>query len=250
MGRRAPLRSLGARMALAFAIGGILFGLQESLLSAPNATEHGLSSQLGLVKALLSLLRECSVVLVWVILFHREIRFLGKYLGKAMSGWRALSLAACAAVGLHVVRKFLFMGSWLLFYCDITGSSVMPITKSSGTNLLSLVSITALHLKACLVSPIIEEITFRVAIFLLLLRKIGKWPAVILSSLLFGAMHIFGACPVPGFNWFYALNAALVGIVACVVLLVTHRVRWCIVLHSFFNVLVAIGWGQVGRTFF
>lgn len=98
----------------------------------------------------------------------------------------------------------------------------------------------AVALLVCVAAPIAEEFFFRGFFFTALRNWHGTPPAVVLTGLTFGAVHL-GSAPVV-----YLVPLAFLGMVLCWVYLRTRSLYPCIGLHLVNNSLafgVSIGWG-------
>ncbi|UTI64543.1 CPBP family intramembrane metalloprotease [Paraconexibacter antarcticus] len=101
----------------------------------------------------------------------------------------------------------------------------------------------ALAFSAVLVTvfaPIAEELMFRAYIFPALRNWKGTWPAVVITGLLFGGLHVLSA---PA----YAIAPlALFGGLLCLLYLRTKSIYPCIALHSINNAIAFGGAPEVG----
>jgi len=173
------------------------------------------------------------------LLFRRDVRLLGRYLGpprRAVSSVRAILIVLLVKVALIVGLAAAF---YLLLPRDLnrptpgTGESIMksivrPIVDEGEASITVVLSVT----RMCVIGPVVEELLCRGALFLLFLRLIGKWPAVALTSIIFAGLHQIG---LDGVNWFMLTVHTISGLGLCIVLLYTHRLRWCILMHSMWN---------------
>lgn len=79
-----------------------------------------------------------------------------------------------------------------------------------------------------MIAPLVEEIVFRFGLFGGIRKKTGFWMAAIVSSVLFGMVHM---------NLAIGLSAFLLGIVSCVIYESTHKILFSISLHMIANLL-------------
>lgn len=86
--------------------------------------------------------------------------------------------------------------------------------------------IAGLLFVACVVAPINEELLFRGVLFRSLHQKVGRWPALIVSGALFGALHG---------NWAGFLPLALLGVALALAYEHSGDIRVPIVVHALFN---------------
>ncbi|MBT2246293.1 CPBP family intramembrane metalloprotease [Sphingobium sp. BHU LFT2] len=81
-------------------------------------------------------------------------------------------------------------------------------------------------------SGLLEELIFRLIVFRLLLQAFGRWPALVASAAIFGAVHLMNAHA----SWFAALAIAIeAGLVLSAVYLATGRVWTSVGLHAGWN---------------
>lgn len=95
----------------------------------------------------------------------------------------------------------------------------------------------AIGLGVCLLAPITEEIFFRGLVLNVLLARTQTWIAIVVSSLLFGAMHIQGGSFA---STVYTVTAiTLLGVVLATARHITGRLGTAISIHILFN---TVGW--------
>jgi membrane protease YdiL (CAAX protease family) len=82
-------------------------------------------------------------------------------------------------------------------------------------------------LAACILAPFAEELVYRGLLYNLLARRIGFWPAVILSSIMFGAVHLYGA-----------VYATLGGLCLCLIYVRFNSLWPGTIMHAAYNLLV------------
>ncbi len=90
----------------------------------------------------------------------------------------------------------------------------------------NLPSIIALVFLAIVVAPINEELLFRGGIFRFLYQKLPSWAAILISSILFAAMHG---------NWLSFLPLILLGSLLCLLTQKSGSLKPSIFLHALFN---------------
>lgn len=81
-------------------------------------------------------------------------------------------------------------------------------------------------LVACVMAPLSEELLFRAGLYRFIRQKIGRTPALLISSLCFGALHG---------NWAGFLPLAVLGMLLALVYEATGSIRVVIVAHGLFN---------------
>jgi membrane protease YdiL (CAAX protease family) len=93
----------------------------------------------------------------------------------------------------------------------------------SGDNLPYIIALVFL---AIIVAPINEELLFRGGVFRFLYQKVPTWVAILVSSILFAAMHG---------NWLSFLPLILLGNLLCLLAQKSGSLRPSIFLHALFN---------------
>jgi len=86
----------------------------------------------------------------------------------------------------------------------------------------------------CVTGPLLEELFFRGVIMVILLRLVGIWPSLFLSSILFGLIHLMD----PGGGVFTVLLNTCGGLVHGIIYLSTGKLRWPILSHCLWNLHV------------
>jgi uncharacterized protein len=86
--------------------------------------------------------------------------------------------------------------------------------------------ITGMLVVACVLAPLSEELMFRAGLYRFLRQRLGRMPALLLSSMCFGALHQ---------NWAGFLPLAVLGMILAIVYEATGSLRVVIVAHSLFN---------------
>lgn len=185
--------------------------------------------------ALSEFIRGAAFILIWTLLFRRDMRMVARFLGRPMRSSIALFSVACSASA-----SMLLLGTSLSFNLSQTealGPTIASSVEKLGSSPLATFLLSDRILKVftiCVVTPIIEETLFRCALFLLFLRILGKWPALLITSALFGVGHIRAVIS-HGLSCEHLLYAGWIGLVAGLFLILTHRLRWCILFHSLSN---------------
>lgn len=83
--------------------------------------------------------------------------------------------------------------------------------------------------------PVLEEIMFRGIIFTFLERTVNKWYALILSSIIFGAVHML---------FVQSVYAGIMGMISGIVYMKTRKLIWSIIIHITINTLASFGLGS------
>ena len=81
----------------------------------------------------------------------------------------------------------------------------------------SVLVIAGMLFVACVLAPIAEELIFRAGLYRFVRQKLGRTPALLISSLCFGALHG---------NWAGSLPLAVLGLIFAVVYEATGSVRY------------------------
>lgn len=88
------------------------------------------------------------------------------------------------------------------------------------------VVIFGMLLVACGLAPMMEELLFRAGLYRFCRQKFGRGYALLISSVVFGAIH---------FNWAGFIPLAVLGAMLALVYETTGSIRVAIVAHAFFN---------------
>lgn len=102
---------------------------------------------------------------------------------------------------------------------------LVGLVHGSGDRLL-------LVLMVCVGAPLAEELMFRGLLLRALLARLGRWPAVLASSLVFGLVH-FQSNQLPGLVMF--------GVVSAVLAVRTGRLGPSVAAHVAFNAVTVVG---------
>ncbi|MCD6327839.1 CPBP family intramembrane metalloprotease [bacterium] len=177
------------------------------------------------------------------ILFRRDVRLLARYLGTA----KKPAASVLTIIVVFVIEIALLINVAIAFYFLVPRGLSAP-TPETGEfimkNIVQPIIVGEINITTvlaasylCITGPVLEELLCRGVLFILFLRLAGKWPAVILTSLIFAALHQIG---MDGINWFMVSTHTISGLALCTVLLYTRRLRWCILMHSMWNTGVTL----------
>ncbi|MEX2505262.1 MAG: CPBP family intramembrane glutamic endopeptidase, partial [Egicoccus sp.] len=120
---------------------------------------------------------------------------LGYLAARQRLSWRLLGPARPsglhAAYGIVVgIGGFFVVNAVILLVTALTGPVEAPdqqlltdVTAGGASTFLAIVA-------AVVMAPILEEIAFRGVLFQSLRRRVGMWPAAVLSGLIFAAVHV------------------------------------------------------------
>lgn len=172
-----------------------------------------------------------GLVLLWVGARYGRAGLVALYRPgpRAMAAWTVALLAA--AIGATWVLVFQFgVGSLI----EALWPGVLPevqtgfreLAEAGGARLL------LLFLAAGVVAPLWEELFFRGMLFTALDRRFGFWPGALVSSLVFGLIHVEGT--VVGSAYLVA-QLFLLGLMACWLLRRTGTLLAPVVLHAAHN---------------
>lgn len=99
-----------------------------------------------------------------------------------------------------------------------------------------LTSIIVLVLVAVLLAPIAEELMFRGLLLRTFMHRFRFWPAAALSSVLFGAFHVYEVDTLTGAITL-ACSVGMLGLVNCYLVRITGRLTPGIMVHATYNAL-------------
>lgn len=130
---------------------------------------------------------------------------LGYLAARERLSWRLLGprrpSGTLAAYGIVVgIGGFFLVNAIILLVTVLTGPVEAPeqqlltdVTAGGASTLLAIVA-------AVVMAPILEEVAFRGVLFQALTRRVGMWPAAILSGLIFAAVHVEVTQPLYSFG--------------------------------------------------
>lgn len=87
-------------------------------------------------------------------------------------------------------------------------------------------AIVFMLLVACGLAPLTEELVFRAGVYRFIRQKLGRWPALLVSSASFGALHA---------NWAGFLPLAALGAILALAYEATGSIRVAVAAHALFN---------------
>lgn len=138
-------------------------------------------------------------------------------------------------MALAYVAYWLLAGAWAQLI-GINEPDSLPDSLGVDESTVALVAVCIL---VTVVAPIAEEVFFRGYFFGALRNWRGPWPAVVITGLVFGAIHVFGQ------EAEFLLPLAILGAALCIVRWKTGSLLPCIALHAINNALafsVAESW--------
>ncbi len=161
-------------------------------------------------------------------LFRRDLKVLYRTLGRKMP-WRS-------AVKLLVVCSLIYTGAYIGIQKAMLPHGKL-VSKRMSAYTIKVYDIIPkktrpaglIAVSRFIIVPLGEELLFRGAILIALLYLLGRWPAVIGSSFLFGYGHFHQWGHL---GWFPVVCMAIWGLFASVILFRTGRMRWCVLFHS------------------
>ena len=154
--------------------------------------------------------------------------------GRGRLTWRLLGprrphprhLAVGALVGAGgFVGVNLLLAALLALFGPFDAPEQALLTEATRGGLATALAIVA----AVVMAPIVEELVFRGLLFQSLHRRVGQWPAALLSSAFFTAVHIEVSQPV------YSGGLFLLGVLFAVALLRSGSLLVPIAAHAVFN---------------
>ena len=129
-----------------------------------------------------------------------------------------------AVVGLGCLSGFVMAGIEKLIKMPDGGMNTVSDTLYSSSIIVSIITIV-------IFAPILEEIMFRGIIFNKLNSKMNTWTAIIISALVFGAVHM---------NIIQGTNAFILGVALAYIYSKTHNLYTCICVHFINNLLSVV----------
>jgi membrane protease YdiL (CAAX protease family) len=166
----------------------------------------------------------------------------GRPLAARGGGWRK-------ALGLDRVRGtdwlpwitgvgFAFLGRTVVGFLAVALTNGKALREAS--NLTggdgSVVSIVVLFVVAVVLAPVAEELMFRGLLLRSFMHRMPFWPAALLSTLLFGAFHMYEVGTLAGAITL-ACSVGMLGLVNCYLVRITGRLTPGIMVHATYNAL-------------
>ncbi len=129
------------------------------------------------------------------------------------------------------ISAFLLSFAWALVTYNLSFANAKQIEKSAAfySNIFSGLGVIMMALTLLVVQPVMEEILCRGIILNKLKNSMPEWTAVLLSSLLFGIIHLMA-----GGLWL-TIGAAVMGVYFGIVFVKTKSLYAAILAHSFAN---------------
>lgn len=111
--------------------------------------------------------------------------------------------------------------------------------NTEGADALQPLGITMLLIGAVLVAPVVEELAFRGVVLRGLMRRMGFWPAALISSGLFAVLHAPGAAHLAAIPLLLT-TIMLFAVLQCLLVRRTGRLAPAIGVHALMNLLVTV----------
>jgi membrane protease YdiL (CAAX protease family) len=147
----------------------------------------------------------------------RDLVWVGAGVGLVFAFRIAISIVAAATLGSKALRQ---------------GSNLQISHPRIGT-------IVLIAVVACACAPVVEELIFRGLLLRTLMRRVGFWPAALVSSALFGLFHTYEVSTLAGAVVLASVTASL-GFTNCLLVRWTERLTPGIGVHALFNGLAVL----------
>ncbi|HEY4249134.1 MAG TPA: CPBP family intramembrane glutamic endopeptidase [Lacunisphaera sp.] len=140
--------------------------------------------------------------------------------------WNKIMLYAAGTLALSMPVLLALSAGWsfILTKCGLPDEPQDTIAIFANTK--SPAVIVGMLLVACGLAPMMEELLFRAGLYRFCRQKLGRGSALLISSVLFGAIH---------FNWAGFVPLAVLGAMLALIYENTGSIRVAIVAHAFFN---------------
>ncbi len=140
--------------------------------------------------------------------------------------WNKTLLYAAGTVALSMPVLLALSAGWsfILKQCGLPDDPQDTIAIFANTK--SPMVIVGMLVVACGLAPMMEELLFRAGLYRFCRQKLGRGYALLISSVLFGAVH---------FNWAGFVPLAVLGAMLALIYETTGSIRVAIVAHAFFN---------------
>jgi membrane protease YdiL (CAAX protease family) len=129
-------------------------------------------------------------------------------------------------VGAYVA--YIALGQLWAAIVDTSKTDKLPDSLGADESTAALVAVCVI---VTVIAPLAEELFFRGYFFAAVRNWRGPWPAVLITGVVFGAIHAFGTDPV------FLVPLAIFGVMLCVVRWQTGSLLPCIALHAINNAL-------------
>jgi membrane protease YdiL (CAAX protease family) len=210
--------------------------LAEGILIAGTGWRpHGLVRYLALSVG--SLLHYAAAITVIVVMGRRAVRSSGGWqraFGWGRPRWLDLALGAGGAVAEFVAR--IVVAVVLVVAVPALRGHAESNIDLSGRPVGELV---ALLILAVLVAPPVEELIFRGVLLRALMRRIRFWPAALVSSALFAALHLYEVGSAASMVLLFA-SIFVFGLGQCLLVRWTGRLATSITAHAISNAVAAL----------
>ncbi len=140
--------------------------------------------------------------------------------------WSKVLLYGAGTLALAMPIVILLSLGWtfLLRYFGLPDEAQDAIGIFSNTKSYAVVA--GMLVIACVLAPAMEELLFRAGLYRFCRQRLGRGPALIISGVVFGAIHL---------NWASFLPLSIFGVLLALVYEATGSIRVPIVAHAFFN---------------
>ena len=170
------------------------------------------------------LLTIVSVGVIFYLIFKRR--------GKSVKiEWKLLPFTSKALV-ISVTAAVAYSMIYSLLANYISPEGTNPIFRSANyySGIAPGLGVFLILLNLLVAAPVVEEIVMRGVVYTRIENAVGSKSAIIISSLLFGMMHVSAG------GLILAIGAVLMGLVFALIFAKTNSLWVCIVAHSFANI--------------
>ena len=170
---------------------------------------------------------------------------LGSYALAGLAAWLVVRRVGAAAVGLHRVRAVdlplgaaLALGLLVLQLVVLAVARAVPgLQDAEPANAGAVVearglALVLLAVLAVVAAPVVEEVVFRGMLLRWGTRVAGFWVAAVVTSVLFGLLHVPGGEGATASRVLLAVLTGLLGLLGCLVVRWTDRLAPAIALHA------------------
>ena len=171
-----------------------------------------------------ALLTIVSVGVIFYLFFKRR--------GKSVKiEWKLLPFTSKALV-ISVIAAVAYSVIFSLLANYISPEGANPIFRSANyySGIAPGLGFFLMLLNLLVAAPVVEEIVMRGVVYTRIENAVGSKSAIIISSLLFGMMHVSAG------GLILAIGAVLMGLVFALIFAKTNSLWVCIVAHSFANI--------------
>jgi membrane protease YdiL (CAAX protease family) len=158
----------------------------------------------------------------------------GRAFGWRWPRWIDLGYGALTLVGVFIARIVVGVVANV-----VTNGDAVKEAQNLEVTDVTVVAVVLLVVLTVICAPVIEELVFRGLLLRTFMRRMGFWPAALLSTLIFGLFHTYEVETIAGAVTL-ALSVACLGLGNCILNRYTNRLAGGIGVHAVFNLVAVV----------